>query len=86
MGVSLARRTLSEVEADVGDGVLFRFALNDVIKYGEPLFYVLRHRSKQGCMKRSYGVLLPLNDAGDSPKGPARPRYVLGACDWSTGD
>jgi hypothetical protein len=35
-------------------------------------------------MKRSYGVLLPLRDGAEGPR--ARPRYLLGACDWTTGE
>ena len=84
MGTSLARKRISQVEAELGEGVLFRLALNDVIKQWEPMFYVLRHRAMTGCMKRSYGVLLPLRDGAEGPR--ARPRYLLGACDWTTGE
>jgi hypothetical protein len=84
MGTSLVGKRISQIEADLGEGVLFRLALNDVIKQCEPMFYVLRHRAMTGCMKRSYGVLLPLREDAEGPR--ARPRYLLGACDWTTGE
>jgi hypothetical protein len=84
MGTGLARRTLSDVEAGQGEGVLFRQALDDVLSCAEPLFYVLRHRAINGGAKRCYGVLLPLVDAERSPAA-ARPSAVLGACDWTSG-
>ncbi|WP_027289440.1 PAS domain-containing protein [Rhodovibrio salinarum] len=85
MGTGLAGRCLSEVEVEAGSGVLFRQALNDVVREQSPLFYVLRHRTVTGCRKRSYGVLLPLRDADDRPQTTAPVRYILGASDWTQG-
>ena len=85
MGTSLVGKRLSEIEAEIGRGVLFRHPLDTVITQGDPLFYVLRHRTLQGGLKRSYGVLLPLMDAQERPRATARPRHLLGACDWTLG-
>ena len=86
MGTSLAGKRLAEIEAQIGAGVAFRRSLDTVIAEWEPLFYVLRHRTLQGGLKRSYGVLLPLMDAEERPRAAVRPRHLLGACDWTTGE
>jgi hypothetical protein len=87
MGRPLTGRTLTEIEADLGDTTLFRLALDDVVESTEPLFYVLRHRTQSGCMKRSYGVLLPLaGDTATPANAPAPVAHILGACDWANGD
>ena len=86
MGTQLSGKCLSAIEADLGEAVLFREALDDVVTRGEPFFYVLRHRTMSGGLKRSYGVLLPLIDAAEQPRATGRIRYILGACDWTTGE
>lgn len=86
MGTSLAGKRLSAIEADLGEAVLFREALDEVVTGGRPFFYVLRHRTMRGGLKRSYGVLLPLIDAAEQLRATGRIRYILGACDWTTGE
>lgn len=83
IGTRLAGKRLSTIEDELNEAVYFRWALDDVAEYAEPMFYVLRHRTVGGCPKRTYGVLLPLCDAQDVARGGERPvRYALGACDW----
>jgi hypothetical protein len=86
MGTRLAGKCLSEIEVDLGETVLFREALDEVVREGQPFFYVLRHRTIQGGLRRSYGALLPLIDATEQARAKGQVGYVLGACDWTTGE
>jgi hypothetical protein len=86
LGMRVGGRLISGIEAELGEAVLFREALDEVVADRAPLFYVLRHQTVAGCMKRSYGVLLPLT-AGLRPQAPppGPVAHILGAFDWTSG-
>ena len=90
IGTRLTGKLLSEIERQVGEIVMFRTLLDRVTRNGIPLFYILRHRTTDGRLKRSYGVLLPLRDRhdGDRHDGnrtPVAVAAILSASDATTG-
>lgn len=64
---------------------MFRTLLDRVTRNGIPLFYILRHRTTDGRLKRSYGVLLPLRDRHDGDQTPVAVAAILSASDATTG-
>lgn len=95
IGTPLRGKRLQDLEHDLGEAILFREALDEVVRTRQPLFYVLRHHTLQGLLRRSYGVLLPLLATGHETgpeTGPAATTpsagitHILGAFDWATGE
>lgn len=85
IGTRLKGKRLSEIERQVGEIVIFRNLLDRVTRDGTPLFYILRHRTTDGRLKRSYGVLLPLRDLHDGDRKPVVVAAILSASDATTG-
>lgn len=85
-GTSLSGRYLSETEALQPDQAIYRSLLDQVTRTCEPLFYVLRHSTLVGCLKRSYGVLLPLKCKSQvETRTHLQTRCILGASCTATG-
>lgn len=85
IGTRLTGKRLSEIERRVGEIVIFRNLLDRVTRGGTPLFYILRHRTTDGRLKRSYGALLPLRDLQDGDRKPVVVAAILSASDATTG-
>jgi hypothetical protein len=80
MGTRLTGKRLSELEAQLGDAVLFRGLLDQVTRYRAPRFYVLRHSTLLGAPRQTFGVLLPLRHASSRADAPAPVSTLLSAC------
>ncbi len=80
MGTSLTGKRLSELEAQLGDAVLFRGLLDQVTRYRAPRFYVLRHGTLMGAPRQTFGVLLPLCHGSSPADQPAPVSTLLSAC------
>ena len=85
LGTRLKGKRLSELEAQLGDGMAFRGLLDQVVRYRAPRFYVMRHTTLVGTPKRTYGVLLPLCRAPGPAEAPAPVATILSASDWCNG-
>ena len=85
IGTRLTGKLLSEIERQVGEIIMFRTLLDRVTRDGTSLFYILRHRTTDGRLKRSYGVLLPLRDRHDGDRTPVAVAAILSASDATTG-
>lgn len=84
LGTRLAGQRLSALEAKVGDWVLFRELLGQVVRYRAPRFYVLRQHTAKGMPTRTFGVLLPLGGGPSPADAPAPVSTILSASDgWS---
>ncbi|MDZ7712774.1 MAG: PAS domain-containing protein [Rhodovibrio sp.] len=80
MGTRLTGKRLSELEAQVGDAVLFRGLLDQVTRYRAPRFYGLRHSTVMGAPRQTFGVLLPLRRGPSPAEAPAPVSTILSAC------
>lgn len=80
MGTRLTGKRLSELEAQLGDAVLFRGLLDQVRRYRAPRFYVLRHSTLMGALRLTFGVLLPLRHGVSRADAPAPVSTLLSAC------
>lgn len=85
LGTRLTGKRLSDLEQILGDGMLLRGLLDQVVRYRAPRFYVLRHHTRVGMPKRSYGVLLPLRHDPSPAESPAPVATILSASDWCSG-
>ena len=85
IGTRLKGNLLSQIEEQVGEIVMFRELLDRVTREHKPLFYILRHRTTDGRLKRSYGVLLPLCDLNDGDASRVVVASILSASDATTG-
>lgn len=85
IGTRLTGKYLSEIEKQVGEIVMFRKLLDKVIYENLPIFYILRHRTTDGRLNRSYGVLLPLRDLHGDDQNPLIVAAILSASDATSG-